>query len=350
MMNAGTQSESDLKKLIQELEVHRAELDMFLLDEHWKLERIIEGARLGTWEWNVLTGEMAFNDRWAEIIGYESDEIGSSDLETWMKFAHPDDFKLSGELMEKYLRGESDYYECEARIKHKNGNWIWVRVNGKVHKRDKAGNPLTVLGTRTDITARKHYEDELRLRGEILDNMEEGVFLIGSVDGTIIYANPKAEQLLGYNPKELIGTHISSVLAPGERNPTETIREIIQHLKNNRIWQGELLNKRKDGTVWWGHVNLSAFKHPQFGRVWIAIGQDITARKMAEQAMRISEEKYKTTLNASPDGILFIDLNGIITEVSEIGLELFGADSKDDLIGKNFNRFVLSDDLKTIKE
>jgi PAS domain S-box-containing protein len=78
--------------------------------------------------------------------------------------------------------------------------------------------------------------------------------------------------------------------------------------------------------------------------------RDITERKMAEQALKVSEEKYKTMLNASPDGILLINLKGIITEVSEIGLELFGADTRDDLVGKHFFRFIPSDEKNTVRE
>jgi len=77
---------------------------------------------------------------------------------------------------------------------------------------------------------------------------------------------------------------------------------------------------------------------------------DITERKQAEQAIKVSEEKYKTLLNASPDGILLTNLKGIITEVSEIGLELFGADTRDDLVGKNFFHFVPSNEKITTGE
>ena len=77
---------------------------------------------------------------------------------------------------------------------------------------------------------------------------------------------------------------------------------------------------------------------------------DITERKIVEETLKVSEEKYRTMLDASPDGILLINLKGIITEVSEIGLELFGANSKDELIGKEFNHFVLSDDINVAIE
>lgn len=80
------------------------------------------------------------------------------------------------------------------------------------------------------------------------------------------------------------------------------------------------------------------------------LAMNITERKMAEQALKTSEEKYRTTLNASPDGILFIDLKGIITDISEIGLELFGAYIRDDLVGKHFFRFLPPEEKNTIRE
>jgi PAS domain S-box-containing protein len=77
---------------------------------------------------------------------------------------------------------------------------------------------------------------------------------------------------------------------------------------------------------------------------------DITQRKLAEQTLEISEKKYRSMLNASPDGILIIDLKGVISEVSDIGLELFGADSRDEMVGKKLSIFVSSEENKTIKE
>ncbi|MCX6220889.1 MAG: PAS domain S-box protein [Bacteroidia bacterium] len=77
---------------------------------------------------------------------------------------------------------------------------------------------------------------------------------------------------------------------------------------------------------------------------------DITERKRAEQIIKVSEEKYKTILNASPDGILLIDLNGIISEVSEIGLELFGNCNRDDIVSKDILLFIPDDERITINE
>lgn len=77
---------------------------------------------------------------------------------------------------------------------------------------------------------------------------------------------------------------------------------------------------------------------------------NITERKTAEHAQRISEEKYRTILNASPYGILLTDIKGIITDISEIGLELFGFHTRDDLVGRHFFRFVPSEEKNTIRK
>lgn len=127
-----------------------------------RLVSILEGTNVGTWEWNIQTGETIFNDRWANIIGYTLDEISPTSIETWMKFAHPDDLRISGELLKKHFIGETDYYTFESRMQHKDGDWVWVLDRGKVHEWDAYGKPLLMSGTHQDITESKKAEEELR--------------------------------------------------------------------------------------------------------------------------------------------------------------------------------------------
>ena len=133
-----------------------------LKEESWRLESILQSTNLGSWEWNVQTGETVFNKRWAEIIGYTLDEISPASIETWTKFAHPDDLKGSNKQLEKHFRGESEYYEFESRMKHKDGHWVWVLDRGKVFSWTRDGKPLMMFGTHTDITKRKLAEDALQ--------------------------------------------------------------------------------------------------------------------------------------------------------------------------------------------
>ncbi len=141
-----------------------------LIEEHQRLESIIKGTNIATWEWNVQTGETIFNERWAEIIGYTLKEISPVSIDTWVKYAHPDDLKESDKLLEQHFSGEMDYYEFESRMKHKDGHWIWVMDRGKVTSRTADGKPLMMFGTHSDITKRKQIDQELILHREQLRN------------------------------------------------------------------------------------------------------------------------------------------------------------------------------------
>jgi PAS domain S-box-containing protein len=132
-----------------------------LATERRRLADIIQGTNVGTWEWNVQTGKAIFNEQWARIIGYTLEEISPVSIDTWIKFAHPDDLKMSDELLEKHFKGELDYYECEARMRHKNGDWVWVLDRGKVATWTKDGKPLLMSGTHQDITERKRSEQQV---------------------------------------------------------------------------------------------------------------------------------------------------------------------------------------------
>ena len=139
----------------------RVRAEEILALEKRRIAYILQGTNVGTWEWNVQTGETTFNERWAEIIGCTLEEISPVSIDTWMKFTHPDDLKVSGELLEKHFNGELDYYECEARMRHKNGDWVWVLDRGKVATWTKEGKPLLMSGTHLDITDRKQDEEQI---------------------------------------------------------------------------------------------------------------------------------------------------------------------------------------------
>ncbi len=132
-----------------------------LLSERERLAGILEGTNVGTWEWDIQTGETIFNDRWAEIIGYTLDEISPTSIDTWSKFAHPDDLIVSNNLIQEHINGELEYYEMEARMKHKDGHWVWVLDRGKVTTWSEDGKPILMQGTHQDITQRKNNEAKI---------------------------------------------------------------------------------------------------------------------------------------------------------------------------------------------
>lgn len=126
-------------------------------------KQVIEGTNLGTWQWNVKTGETIFNERWAEIIGYTLDELKPISIDTWMKHAYKKDLEKSNSLLQDHFAGKTSVYECEARMIHRDGSLIWVLDKGKVVSWDEEGNPEWMVGSHQEITEKKKAYERNRL-------------------------------------------------------------------------------------------------------------------------------------------------------------------------------------------
>ena len=149
-------------RILQEEMKQRQDAERSLALHMERLNHIIQGTNVGSWEWNVQTGETVFNQRWAEIIGYTLEELQPISIDTWMKYAHPDDLEKSGELLEQHFNGEAEFYDTEARMKHKDGHWVWVHDRGKVYSWTKDGKPEWMAGTHQEITERKQAEEKIQ--------------------------------------------------------------------------------------------------------------------------------------------------------------------------------------------
>lgn len=180
-----------------------------------RFKSVIEGTNVGTWEWNVQTGETVFNERWAEIVGYTLEELAPISIDTWIKLIHPDDLKESRLRLNTCFEKKGNYYELEARMKHKDGNWIWVYDRGKVFDWTKDGKPLMMYGTHQDITKRIQAENVLLKAKEtaeeserkysiLAENMETGLVLHDS-STQIIFSNSAASGILGLSKDQMLG-------------------------------------------------------------------------------------------------------------------------------------------------
>lgn len=139
-----------------------------------QLALAIEGSGVGLWDWHVDTGKVEYNERWAEIGGYTLAELAPLSINTWIRLCHPDDLPRSQAKIKEHFAKLTPMYECEVRIRHKDGRWIWVLDRGKVVEWDLGGRPMRMTGTHLDITERKQTEDALRMANTKL-NLLSGI-------------------------------------------------------------------------------------------------------------------------------------------------------------------------------
>jgi len=139
----------------------RKQVEEAIKEGQERLELALKGGELGLWDWNIQTGEMEFNERWAEMLGYSPDEI-KKHISAWKNMVHPDDIPYVIEILDAHLEGRLPFYEAEYRIKCKNGDLKWILDRGRVFERDKDGKPVRATGTFLDITERKRAEELIK--------------------------------------------------------------------------------------------------------------------------------------------------------------------------------------------
>lgn len=123
-----------------------------------RLADIIWAADVGTWELDIITGEMTCNERWASMLGYSLDDLKPLNLKRWISLIHPESLTEFQLRMNTKITGGSAIFEDEFRGLHKNGNAIWILAKGRITERDIAGKPLRLAGTCMDISVRKKSE------------------------------------------------------------------------------------------------------------------------------------------------------------------------------------------------
>ncbi|MBH8563136.1 PAS domain S-box protein [Nostoc sp. CENA67] len=160
--------------------------------------------------------------------------------------------------------------------------------------RETDGSISGVIVSLRDLTRLQQAEQMLELQAVITRNMAEGICLVRADNGVIVYANPKFEQMFGYDSGELNSQHVSIVNYATEFVTAEDVNQAIRSAvfqKGEATYQ--VHNIKKDGTPFWCSATTSVFQHPEYGNVLVAVQQDITDRKQTEDALRESEEKFR---------------------------------------------------------
>ena len=181
----------------------RAEDSLQKSEEKYRLA--LDATNDGIWDWNIPTGTAFFSPRWYTMLGYESGELPAT-YATWRSLVHPEDLVPAEQKIEDHIGLMNEGYSIEFRMRTKQGDWKWIYARGKVVKRDAGGNPVTMVGTHTDIDERKRVEEALRESEERLRTLIEQSPLsiqVMSPDGWTLQVNQAFEELWGVTFEDL---------------------------------------------------------------------------------------------------------------------------------------------------
>ena len=168
--NALVEGENGQKMVITTVRdiTERKETEEALRESEERSALVLEGSQLGYWDWNIETGEVQRNARWAEMLGYTHQEIEFT-VKQWTDLHHPDDRAAAWQSIQDHLEGRTPEHRIEYRMRTKNGGYKWILDQAKVVKRDSQGKPIRMSGTHTDITEHKRGEEIIRLRLRLVD-------------------------------------------------------------------------------------------------------------------------------------------------------------------------------------
>lgn len=243
---------SELNKKNEELNTEIAERKeaqeaLRISDERWQFA--IEGSGDGIWDWNALTNQVFYSDRWKQILGYEPDKIGDQ-IDEWICRLHVDEKKDTLTKIDELLDGTTDEFRLEHRLLCEDGSYKWVLGRGMVVSRSEAGQAVRVIGTMSDITKSKQAEEALLQSEEKFRRITErsfDVIMMADLDGTITYTSPSVERVLGYRPDDINGKSVID-LTP-EQYVLSVIKIFLQTSEGLSITGFKSALYRKDGSI-----------------------------------------------------------------------------------------------------
>ncbi|MCB7480466.1 PAS domain-containing sensor histidine kinase [Christiangramia sediminis] len=269
--------------------------------------RIIEGTNIGLWEWNIQNGETILHKQWANVLGYTLEELQPISADTWKKLSHPEDHLKCDELLNKHIEGRSDFYECECRMKHKNGEWIWVEDKGKVVTWTSDGKPEWMTGFHEDITEMK---ERLIIKKTFIENAPSAIAMF---DTNMNYIKASDKWLKDYNIKD---HKIKG------KNHYELFPEIEDEWKkiHQRCLNGEIIKKeedlflREDGTKTWLNWEVRPWLNAnnQIGGL-IMNTTDISHTMKLEKIAEEKQHFLETILRNIDVGVISCDKEGNLT-------------------------------------
>jgi PAS domain S-box-containing protein len=258
-----------------------------------RYKNIIAATNVGSWEWNIKTGAVAFNDRWCTMLGYLPQEI-EPNLDSWATLVQPDDWPMIKAALNAHLEGRTPFYECEHRLRHKEGHAVWVLDCGRVVERDADGAPLRAAGVHWDITDRKAMQQRTE---ELLGRLQK---ISSKVPGMVFqfqrwsdghaafpYASAGIREIFGLAPEAVAqdAAPIFEVLHPEDLERVST--DIRISAWRMSTWHDEFRAVLPGGRTLWLECEAEPEAVADGSVLWHGYVRDVTEReRMAGELAR----------------------------------------------------------------
>ena len=298
-----------------------------LVDSKAKLEAAQQIAHFGWWERDFTTNHVSLSDEVCRILGLQRGDLPAW-YGHWLDLIHPDDRTRVGEAAAAALLPGGPRYDIEYRVVRPDGTVRAVHSHGDVTW--DAGRPVRQFGVLQDVTELRQAEHELRASEArfrtFVDYATDAFFLLDD-QSIVLDANRQACESLGYSREELIGKHRSDLDAGLDDGAIESLK---QRVGSGEPVTFETRHKRKDGATFPVEVRVGQFD--QDGRRLLCLVRDITERKLAEEELSASQERFRILVDHASDAFFLYNEDGTVLDVNRQACESLGY-RRDELIG-----------------
>lgn len=310
-----------------------------------RLDLALKGADMGFWDWNILTGEVIYSDRFINMIGFDRSEV-VNDLDWWQRLIHPADSPKVWSQIEEHLKGSFSAITSEFRLRHKSGAWLWVRARGRVVERDDKERPARAAGTQIDITAsksvREALENQISLMESLLAAIPNPIFF-KDISGRYLGVNRAYEEFTGFGLEDVRGKKADDFWYKPVADKSMVTDEFV--LTRKKPVSYEFTRKNANGEERNCHISKAPFFKSD-GSVdgLIGIITDVTDSNKVKDALAESEEKYRTVVEYAGQ-MIAITQYGKPVFVNRKAIELTGY-SEPELMANGLTIFIHPDDLE----
>ncbi len=216
----------------------RKQIEQALRESEFLWKFAIEGAGDGVWDWNLQTNQIVYSRLWKEMLGYSQDEIEPT-YQEWLDRLHPDDQLYVTEVLQANLNGKTKIYVAEHRLRCKDKSYKWILSRGMVVDYTEEGTPLRMIGTHTDISKRKHQEQQDKEHLNQLAHVTR-LGLMGEMASGIAHeVNQPLTAIATY-------TQASLNLMKAESPNLEKLAEIVYKTQQQALRAGQIIRRMRE--------------------------------------------------------------------------------------------------------
>ncbi len=290
----------------------RKQTEVDIKKSNERFELLAKATNDGLWDWDIENNFLWANERHQQLYGLSLKDT-VPDFEIWKQRIHPDDRENTIKLFEQALASGKESYSDEYRFYADDTGWIYVYGRTLI-ERNKEGKPIRLIGSMTNITERKKAEEEELLKSKqqfqnVIENIS-GVYWVNNLETyQTLYISPSYETIWGRKCEDLINNpadFINAIHPDDKLSLIEAHQNIVNALVNNLSYR----IVQPNGEIRWISAKTNVVTNDIGNKIEYGYAEDITERKNTEEAIKLSEEKYRTLVEQASDAILIVDEKG----------------------------------------